>query len=132
MVLCFPPTQERWLYLPDSQHLSQEDHCRHPQKQAAALLVLSGRPRERWRCWVGGCVISGFFTLQETVRFQRCQAVTVIPMVASAASVMPLVSANARSVQGPAFYEVHPSPPLGLKRSQVVPEEILGPGHGTG
>lgn len=34
--------------------------------------------------------------------------------------------------QRPAFCVVQLSPPPGLKRSPVVPEGILGPGHGMG
>lgn len=53
-------------------------------------------------------------------------------MAVSAASVMPLVSVNARSVQSPAFHEVYLSPALGPNRSQMVREGILRPGHGVG
>lgn len=51
-VLCFPGTRERWLCLSVTWR-----HCRHPQKQAAVLLVLSDRLREWWR-W--GCLVLGW------------------------------------------------------------------------
>lgn len=46
----------------------------------------------------------GFFTLQDMVR--RPWTVPVTSMAASAASVMPLADASARSVPNLAFYEV--------------------------